>query len=80
MKFTPIVKFIRFSSSGLPAVTAAAAAAPPKVVKSTGSTLIERLSSFLVGVGVGFGANFYLVHEVISIFFNPLLMKLLKSF
>ena len=33
------------------------------VVKSTGSTLIERLSSFFVGCGVGFAANFYLVHE-----------------
>ena len=36
----------------------------PKVIKSTGSTIVERISSFLVGAGVGFGANFYLVHEV----------------
>jgi uncharacterized membrane protein YgaE (UPF0421/DUF939 family) len=33
------------------------------VTKSTGSTLIERLSSFFVGCGVGFAMNFYLVHE-----------------
>lgn len=42
-------------------------AAAPKpvetIVKSTGSTLIERLSSFFVGCGVGFAANFYLVYN-----------------
>ena len=28
-----------------------------------GSTLVQRLSSFFIGTAVGFGANFFLVHE-----------------
>ena len=31
--------------------------------KNAGSTLIQRVTAFLAGTAVGFGANFYLVHE-----------------
>ena len=32
-------------------------------VKNAGSTFIQRVTAFLAGTAVGFGANFYLVHE-----------------
>ena len=31
--------------------------------KNAGSTFIQRVTAFLAGAAVGFGANFYLVHE-----------------
>ena len=31
--------------------------------KNAGSTFIQRITAFLAGTAVGFGANFYLVHE-----------------
>lgn len=35
----------------------------PAPVKSGGSSFLQRLSSFLVGAGVGFGAAYYIIYE-----------------
>ena len=45
----------QFSESAKPAALPAA--------KSGGSSLVQRVSAFIVGTAVGFGANMYLVHE-----------------
>lgn len=42
---------------------AASANAGVASAKNAGSTLIQRITAFLAGTAVGFGANFYLVHE-----------------
>lgn len=41
----------------------ASASAGVKSAANVGSTLFQRLTAFLAGTAVGFGANFYLVHE-----------------
>ena len=41
----------------------ASANAGVTTVKNAGSTFIQRFTAFLAGTAVGFGANFYLVHE-----------------
>jgi uncharacterized membrane protein YgaE (UPF0421/DUF939 family) len=62
--------FIRgFCSNLANAPTTAAQIAVPKVVAAPpvapgkSSTLFERLFSFLVGTGIGFGSAFYFIHE-----------------
>ncbi len=42
--------------------------APVTAPVKVGSTLSQRLGSFFVGLGVGFGVSFYMLHEVIYIF------------
>ena len=57
------------SAAASPVVQAAAVAAVPKVAAPTStiavraSTLFERLSSFLIGTGIGFGLTFYFILE-----------------
>ena len=71
-------QFLRFSTSTTPsaagsAVTApttpvqqTAAAAVKPIIKPNGSTLGQRLNSFLVGAGIGFGVCFYFVYSEIQ--------------
>jgi hypothetical protein len=56
-----------FSSPSASTATATEAQAAPKSAVSSsrsGSTFVERLTSFLAGAGVGFGVNYYIVYEV----------------
>ena len=34
--------------------------------RSYGSTFFQRLNSFLVGTGIGFGTSFYFVHQEVK--------------
>lgn len=45
-------------------VRRAAFSATVPVVKKSGSSIFQRLSSFLVGLGLGFSFSFYMVVEV----------------
>lgn len=55
----------KFSSevakTAIPTPPAVAVAKPTAVPKSGGSTFFQRLTSFLVGAGIGFGSSFYFI-------------------
>ena len=54
---SPVVQ----AAAAVPAVPKAAAPTPTIAVRA--STLFERLSSFLIGTGIGFGLTFYFILE-----------------
>lgn len=71
-------QFLRFSTSTPPSAAGSAVTAPTApvqqtavaavkpIVKPNGSTLGQRLNSFLVGAGIGFGICFYFVYSEIQ--------------
>eukprot|EP01031_Cornospumella_fuschlensis_P027941 gene27940-33740_t len=49
-----------------PATPPAAVKAPAAKSTSGGSTFFQRLSSFLTGLGVGFGLSAYFIHQELT--------------
>lgn len=60
------LQYSRYLSGNAIASPSSGAVAPPSaapVAKSGGSSLLQRLTAFFVGCGVGFGCSFYTILE-----------------
>jgi hypothetical protein len=54
------------TSTPTPPAVAVASAAPKVVPKSGGSSFLQRLTSFLVGTGIGFGSSYYFIFNELN--------------